>query len=294
MLYGIEIGGSKVLCGAGATPDSISVRERIPTTSPRKTVRAIVDWIERTSEAAGLPDAVGIASFGPIERRPEHPLFGHITTTTKQSWTDTDIVGPITAAVGVPVGWDTDVIGAALGEHRFGAGVGSHTLVYYTLGTGVGGGLLVNGRPPEGVGHPEMGHVRVRRIPGDEFPGTCPFHRDCLEGLVSGPALASRFGRPAEIVDPPEVVAAAAPALAAAISDLVYTVAPDRVIIGGGVGQLADLHVSVNDQLVEALAGYGVQPEHRQDFVVPPALGQEAGLVGALCLAELALGGTHP
>lgn len=290
MLYGIEIGGSKVLCGAGTAPDAISLRERIPTTSPRKTMRAIVDWIERTTEAVGPPEAVGIASFGPIERRPDHPLFGHITTTTKQSWTDTDVVGPVSTATGVPVGWDTDVVGAALGEHRYGAGIGAGTLVYYTLGTGVGGGLLVDGHPPQGLGHPEMGHVRVRRLPGDDFAGICPFHHDCLEGLVSGPALASRFGRPAEIVDPPKVVEAAAPALAAAISDLVYTVAPDRVIIGGGVGQLADLHVTVNDLLVEALADYGVQPEHRNQFVVPPALGQEAGLVGALCLAELALG----
>ena len=289
MLVGVEMGGTKVVCGAGPRPEEVVVRERIPTTTPEETIGRVVDWIARLTDDHGAPEAVGVASFGPLERRVGHPRYGHITTTPKPGWDDTDVVGPIAASVDAPVGWDTDVTGAALGEYRHGAGRDAATLVYYTIGTGVGGGLLVDGRPTHGLGHPEMGHVRPRRDPDDEFPGSCPFHGDCLEGLVSGTALAARFGRPADEVPVRDLVEAVTGPLGAALADLVYTVAPERVVVGGGVGTLEGLHAALTDRLFDELHGYGWHPEHIDGFVVPPGLGDDAGLVGALCLAADAL-----
>ncbi len=282
MLAGIEMGGTKVVCGVGASPTEVGGRVRIPTTTPAETLGAVTAWLA----GVGPVDAVGIASFGPIERRRGRERWGWITTTPKPGWSGVDVVGPIAAAAGAPVAWETDVNGAGFGEHRHGAGRDASVLVYLTIGTGLGGGLLVDGRPTPGLGHPEMGHVRPRRDPADSFPGACPFHGDCLEGLVCGPALAARFGRPAEEVGDAAVLDAVVPPLAAALADLVYTVAPDRIVIGGGIGLIDGLAERVRTAMVDLLADYGTHPEHGPGFVVPPALGGDAGLVGALCLAE--------
>lgn len=283
MLYGIELGGTKVVCGAG-TPDRIVDRARIPTTVPEETLTKVRAWMTEVTARHAPPTAVGIASFGPIERRVGHDRWGWITTTPKPDWDDTDVVGALD--VDVPVSFETDVNGAALGEYRHGAGQGADTLVYLTIGTGVGGGLLVAGRPSPGLGHPEMGHVRPRRHPDDDFAGTCPFHGDCLEGLVSGTALAGRFGGSAESQPVERLLGAVVGPLADALADVVYVTAPERIIIGGGVGLLPGLHQRVETALIERMGDYAVRPEHRDGFVVPPGLGADAGLVGALCLAE--------
>jgi fructokinase len=168
---------------------------RIEVRGPDETLAAAIDFF-RSAVARGIRlEALGVGSFGPVELRPGHQGFGHITATPKPGWAGTDMVGPFAAALGVPVGFDTDVNAAALGEGRWGAARGLRSFVYLTLGTGIGGGAVVDGRLLHGLGHPEMGHVAVGRRVGDDFAGVCPFHGDCFEGMASGPALAARFGR---------------------------------------------------------------------------------------------------
>lgn len=280
------MGGTKVVCGAGSTPDHIAARHRIATTDPASTLDAVGSWIAATAADLGPPTAIGVATFGPIDRDRASPHWGRITDTPKPGWSGTDVVGAL--ETNAPVAFETDVNGAAVGEYRFGAGRGARTLVYVTVGTGVGAGVVVDGVPTPGLGHPEFGHVRPRRDAGDPFGGVCPFHGDCLEGLVSGPALAARFGSPAEHQPADSVVEAVAPPLARALTDLVYALAPDRILVGGGVGLTPGLHEAVGTKLVELLGGYAHSPRHDVGFVVPPELGGDAGLVGALCLAEAA------
>jgi fructokinase len=192
----------------------------------------------------------------------------------------------------VPVGFDTDVNGAALGEGRWGAARGLDSFVYVTVGTGIGGGAVVGGAPVHGLPHPEMGHVSVSRLPGDDFPGICPFHGDCLEGMACGPAIAARWGRPAEELrgdDLRRAVDVEAHYLAAGLRNVVYALAPERIVLGGGVAGLPGLLPSLRARLAGALAGYPGLPEHGGDaFVVPPGLGGAAGAAGALALAEAA------
>ncbi len=283
---GIEAGGTKFVCAVGTGPDDITGRTRIPTTSPRETLTAVSDYF--SSQAV---DAVGIATFGPVEIRRHHPRFGHITTTPKPGWQGVDVVGAVRTMVDVPIGLDTDVGAAALAEARWGAGTGLGTVLYVTVGTGLGGGVAIDGRPVGGLGHPEMGHVSVARLPGDEFPGVCPFHGDCLEGMASGTAMQRRWGRPADRLgaDLAEALAVESHYLAAGFRQFVYTLAPDVIVLGGGVSRLPGLHGAVNARLVEVMGGYAVQPEHEAGFVVSPGLGDDAGIAGALALAHLAL-----
>lgn len=286
----VEAGGTKFVCLLGSSPDDIVARTRIPTgDDPGRTLAAVVDFF------AGhpAPAAVGIGSFGPVELRPDHPMYGHITSTPKPGWRDVDLVGPIREALGVPVGFDTDVAGAALGEGRWGAAQGLETFVYMTVGTGIGAASVVGGRLGTGLGHAEMGHIAVPRQPGDTYPGGCPYHGDCLEGMAAGGAIAARFGRPAEQLDGADLVQAVAwqaGYLAAGLRTIVYTLFPERVVIGGSVAELPGLLPLVRSTLVEMLAGYGTLPEHEaEQFVAPAGLGGLAGPAGALVLAQNAL-----
>jgi fructokinase len=291
----VEAGGTKFVCLLGSSPDDIAARTRIPTGDPKETVADVVAFFEESAPQYGAPAAVGIASFGPVELRPTHPHYGFITSTPKPGWRDVDLVGPVRSALGVPVGFDTDVAGAALGEGRWGAAQGLGTFVYMTVGTGVGAAAVVGGRLAVGLGHAEMGHVSVPRQAGDDFPGACPYHGDCLEGMAAGGTVAARFGRPAENLDGADLeqaVAWEAGYLAAALRTIVYTIAPQRIVIGGSVAQLPGLFPLIREQLVVTLAGYGTLPEHAADeFVSPAGLGPLAGPAGALVLAENAL---HP
>jgi fructokinase len=203
------------------------------------------------------------------------------------------VIGPLAGALDVPIGFDTDVNGAALGEGRWGAAAGLDQFVYLTVGTGIGGGAIVGGRPVHGLVHPEIGHVPVPRRPDDGYPGGCPFHRDCLEGMASGPAIGARWGRPAsDLGDLTErAVALEAAYLAAGVRTIVYTLAPRRVVIGGGVSELPGLFPAIHERLADELAGYPGLPEHGDPgFVVKAGLGGMAGPAGALVLAEQALG----
>jgi fructokinase len=288
----VEAGGTKFVCLLGSSPDDVVARTRIPTgDDPARTLAAVVDFFAEHP----APAAVGIASFGPVELRPDHPHYGYITSTPKPGWRDVDLVGPIRSALGVPVGFDTDVAGAALGEGRWGAAQGLGTFVYMTVGTGIGAAAVVGGRLAVGLGHAEMGHISVPRQPGDTYPGGCPYHGDCLEGMAAGGAIAARFGRPAEQLDGADLKQAVeweAGYLAAGLRTIVYTLFPERVVIGGSVPQLPGLFPLVRSTLRDMLAGYGALPEHDEEsFVAPAGLGGLAGPAGALVLAENALRG---
>ena len=188
---GIEAGGTKFVCAVGTGPGDLRAVERFPTTTPEETLgRAIAYFRDRPVAA------VGVGSFGPVDVDPDSPTWGHVTSTPKPGWQGADVAGGVARALGVPVGFDTDVNAAALAEHRWGAAQGLDTFVYLTVGTGIGGGGLIAGRRLHGLTHPEMGHIRVPRVPGDDFAGVCPYHGDCWEGLASGPAIEARWGPP--------------------------------------------------------------------------------------------------
>lgn len=282
-LYGgIEAGGTKFVCVVGHGPDEILDRERIDTTDPATTLMQCLEFFARHESIRAL----GIASFGPLELRRSRPDYGHITNTPKPGWSGADLIGPFVEELGVPVAIDTDVNGAALAEVRWGAAQGLRNAVYLTVGTGVGGGAVIDGKPVAGLVHPEMGHVSISRIPGDDFAGVCPFHGDCFEGMACGPAIEARWGRPAETVeDTDRMVEIEAETIAAGLRQIVYILAPELIVLGGGVAKLPGLHEQVNASLVDQMSNYAAMAEHRSGFVVPPGLGDNAGVAGALALA---------
>jgi len=293
-LYGgIEAGGTKIVCLVGSGPDHVIAEERFPTTTPDETISRMIDFFLTQRDAGHEPAAIGFASFGPVELRKGHPEYGYITTTPKPHWSNTDVAGPIGRGLGLPVAFDTDVDGAALGEGRWGAAAGLSTFVYITVGTGIGAGAVVNGAVAHGLVHAEMGHVIVDREPGDDYPGRCPFHGDCFEGMAAGPTIEDRFGVRAERLEGDDVAQAVeweAGYLASGIRNMVYILAPERVVIGGGVAELPGLFPALRRKLAASLAGYPGLPEHESDdFVVPAALGGMAGPLGSLVLAEQAL-----
>jgi fructokinase len=279
----VETGGTKVLCAVGTGAHDVHARLRIPTGAPAETLARAVAFFRAQATPV---TAIGIASFGPVDLDPRSPTFGFITTTPKPGWAHTDVAGPFRAALGVPVGFDTDVNGAALGEHRWGAAQGVDPFVYVTVGTGIGGGGVVNGRVLHGLVHPEMGHVRLPHDrAADPFPGTCPYHGDCLDGLASGRALRERWGAPAETLPPGHPAwALEVEYLALGLASIIGVLSPKRVVVGGGVMQQPTLLPRVRRRVGELLAGYVRAPE-----ILPPALGAEAGVLGALALAHDAL-----
>lgn len=286
---GLEIGGTKLIA-VRAMGRTVIDRVTIPTTTPAETLGNAVDVLSRWYDRRPFR-ALGIASFGPVRIDRGAPDYGQILATPKAGWQGADLLAPF-RIFGVPLALDTDVNAAALAERAMGAGQGCDTLVYLTIGTGIGGGVVVGGQPAHGMLHPELGHLMLRRAKGDEFRGICPFHGDCIEGLVSGPALHARFG--ANAVD----IAASdprwdAPAadLAQLLVNLILTLSPQRIVIGGGVGLGQRAMVQRAARLVpELLADYleGFDQGLMQRLVVPPALGADAGPVGAILLAEAA------
>jgi len=287
----VETGGTKVVCAIGTGPGDVRARVRIPTGEPSATLReAIAFFRQHTSPVA----AVGIASFGPVDLDPRSPTFGFITTTPKPGWAHTDVAGPFRAALGVPVAFDTDVNGAALAEHMWGAARASDPIVYVTVGTGIGGGGVVHGRLLHGLLHPEMGHLRIPHDrAADPFPGVCPYHGDCLDGLASGRALAERWGAPAEALPPGHRAwDLEAEYLALGLVSVIGVLSPRRIVIGGGVLQHGALLPRIRRRVVALLAGYIAVRQVMADvdtYIVPPALGGDAGVLGALALAHTAL-----
>jgi fructokinase len=288
---GMEAGGTKFVCVVGAGPDDIRAEVRFATTTPEATLRQALEFFREQRGRFGAYAAAGIASFGPVDLDPDSPRHGYITSTPKPGWAQTDIVGPLRKALGVPVGFDTDVNAAALAEGRWGSAQGLDTFLYLTIGTGIGGGGLAEGRLLHGLVHPEMGHIRIPHdTAADPFAGACPFHRDCLEGLASGPAMQARWGRPAEALpDDHPAWALEAHYLALALANFVCTLSPRRIILGGGVMDRRALFPPVRERLRALLNDYVQAPEIQRDidaYVVPPELGARTGVLGALALAR--------
>lgn len=278
--YGaVEIGGTKTDMTVGTSYDDMSEPFRLATTDPGETLAGIAAYfVDRAV------DAVGVASFGPLNLDRSSSGFGKLLFTPKPGWSGFRLYERLREALGVPVVIDTDVNGAALGEGRWGAGQGMTDFVYVTVGTGIGAGIMVRGEPIGGERHPETGHIAVRRHPEDRHAGSCPYHGDCLEGMASGPALEARFGRPATWPGNDEVTNVAIHYLAQGMVDIVYTVAPERIIVGGGVSRLPGFHERLRDRVGALLGGYPKDPD-LELLISNPGLEGRSGLAGALLLA---------
>jgi fructokinase len=285
-LYGaVELGGTKTLVTTGNGDGELGETVRLETgDKPGELMEAVIALLSPHDL-----DAVGIASFGPLELRTGHRHFGSILVTPKPGWSGFNLVAAIGDRLELPVALDTDVNGAALAEGMWGESIGLDHHVYITVGTGIGAGMVVSGRTLRGLAHPEFGHISVARHPDDDFVGICPYHGYCLEGLAAGPSLEARFGQRATQLGPVETeraVGFSAFYLAQAVRALVYTVSPQRVVIGGGVSRLPGFHAAVRALLADQLAGYGVLEEHSAErFISAPGLGDRSGLMGGIALA---------
>jgi fructokinase len=276
----IEAGGAKFICGAGTGPEDLQT-VRIPTTTPGETVAAAVAWLRRFELRA-----VGIGSFGPVDLDPASASWGHITRTPKAGWRNYDLAGEVRRALGVRVAFNTDVNAAAVAESRWGAGRGVANFLYVTVGSGIGGGAFMNGRLLGGATHPEMGHIRIPHDwVRDPYAGACPFHGDCLEGLASGPAIEGRWRHAAaDLPDDHPVWELEAHYLALGLANFACTLSPARILLGGGVMRRQHLYHKIRRNLPDILKEYVAAPD-----IGPPGLGERAGVLGALALAERAL-----
>ncbi|NLE66760.1 MAG: ROK family protein [Lentisphaerae bacterium] len=290
----IEAGGTKFVCAVGAGPGDLRDETRIETTTPPETLGRAIAFFRRRHAETPLA-GIGIGSFGPADLDESSSTYGFITNTPKAGWAHVDFAGAVRRGLNLPVAFDTDVNAAATGEHRWGAARGLGTFVYLTIGTGIGGGAMAGGRLVHGMLHPEMGHMRVPHDrAADPFPGVCPVHGDCLEGLASGPAMERRWGQKAQAL--PESHAAwalEAEYLAQALANLVCVLSPQRIILGGGVMQQAWLLALIRQRLGTLLNGYiraREIVERMDEYVVPPGLGSRSGILGALALVQDRLG----
>ena len=290
LLAGVELGGTKCICILGTGPDDIRARVTVPTLDPDTTLDSIAAVIQKWREQSGPPVALGVASFGPIDLRRDSPTYGCMGATPKRGWANADIAGYFTRRFALPVGITTDVIGAALAEGRWGDAQGLSDYAYITVGTGIGAGLIVAGQSVFGCHHPEVGHARIVRARGDTWPGNCPFHGDCVEGLASGPAIEARSGKPAGSLEYDSPVwETVVHALAQLNHLLVVTAAPERILMGGGVmSAQPHLFPRIRRAVLESLNGYLHIPQVLNDidrFIAPPGLGPLAGPLGALAIA---------
>ncbi|OGO07508.1 MAG: fructokinase [Chloroflexi bacterium RBG_13_57_8] len=300
---GIEAGGTKFLCAVGTGPADLLLK-RIETATPQKTIDEVVRFFQpyTARKAGGRLVAAGIASFGPLELKKESPRYGYITTTPKPGWTNVNLAGRIKDALGVPVAIDTDVNGAALGEQEWGAARGLSTFIYVTIGTGIGGGGVINGELMHGLAHPEMGHIRIPRADKENrgFNGSCRFHGDCWEGLASGASMQQRWGKaPEEILKSDTVYHRAwdleASYIATGICNLICPLSPQRVILGGGIMNHPGLLEAVQQKVGQLLNKYIPaldSPGKIRNYIVRPALKSArtgaflSGVLGAIVLAK--------
>lgn len=284
MLGAIEAGGTKFVCAVGDEKGNILDRIQIPTTVPTETMPKVIDFFNKYSVKA-----IGIGSFGPIDINLNSPTYGHITSTPKIAWKDYPLVQSVRDAFSVPIGFNTDVNAAALGEATFGAAKGLDSCLYITVGTGIGAGAIVQGKLLQGLSHPEMGHILVRRHPNDEYQGKCPYHHDCLEGLAAGPAIEERWGAKGDqLVDRVEVWGLEGYYIAQALMQYVLILSPKKIILGGGVMNQKQLFTSIYKYLKEFVNEYVILPE-LTEYIVGPSLGDNAGITGSLMLAHQAL-----
>lgn len=284
MLGAIEAGGTKFVLAVSDDEFNIIERQSIPTTTPEETFEKVFKFFDQYDVSA-----IGIGSFGPIDVNLESETYGYITSTPKTAWEHTDFIGVLKERYAVPMGWTTDVNAAALGELTYGAAKGKQSCLYLTVGTGVGGGAVIKGEPVEGFGHPEMGHILVRKHPEDQFEGHCPYHGDCLEGLAAGPAIEKRYGKKAqELADTEQVWEIEAYYLAQALMSYTLTLSPEKIILGGGVMKQAQLFPLIRKEFITLMNDY-VQTPDMEEYIVSPQLKDDAGITGCLILAQRAL-----
>ncbi len=284
-IAGIELGGTKVVCGIANGDGEVLERTSIATRGPEETLGDTRAWLEpRLGNASGL----GIASFGPIHVDPASPRYGRIGATPKTAWQGFDLLRALRDWTELPMALDTDVNAAALAEIRWGAARGHQNVVYVTVGTGIGGGIVSNGRPVHGLMHPEIGHMKPRRLPEDDFDGTCPFHGDCFEGLAAGPAIAARWGKPLnELPADHPAFAMEADYLGQLAVNLLLTASPTKLIFGGGVMNCTELLPMIREAAARHLNGYldlGDLSTGSGELIVTPGLESNAGLLGAVAL----------
>jgi len=292
-LYGaIEAGGTKFMCAVGAGPGRIVRETRIPTTQPDETLAQVVEFFRPFVSDRSI-GSLGIACFGPVDLDPRSPTFGYITATPKPGWSNTEVAPRLRRELDIPVQFDTDVSAAALGEYSWGAGRGFDPVLYLTIGTGIGGGIIINGTSLKGLVHPEMGHICIPHDTSrDPFPGACPFHGDCLEGLAAGPAVQKRLGRAGkDLSDDDPYWPLEAHYIALAVENFILTFSPRKVILGGGIMQRQFLFDLIRPEVRQLLNGYVQSPvllEHMEEIIVPPGLGTQSGILGAIALAKTA------
>jgi len=284
---GVEAGGTKFVCAIGTESGDILAEERFPTTEPGETLNRTISFFRDSPYSLS---GIGVGTFGPIDPDPGSPMYGFITSTPKPGWANVNFRGILSQELKVSVAFDTDVNAAALGEAAWGAAQGLHTFIYLTIGTGIGGGALVHGNLLHGMIHPEMGHIfLLHNKEVDPFPGNCPFHGDCFEGLASGPAMKKRWGVPAEVLAPDHPGwQLEAEYIASALTSYICTLSPQRIILGGGVMEQKTLFPLIRQRVLELLNGYIVTPiieERIETYIVSPGLGKRAGVLGAVALA---------
>jgi fructokinase len=289
---GIEAGGTKFICAVGTGPDQLRSLAQFPTTTPEETIERVESFFREQQRKVPLA-ALGIGTFGPVDLNHQSETFGYITTTPKPGWKYTNLKGRLEEQLGLPTTINTDVNAAALGEYRWGAAQHLDTFIYLTIGTGIGGGGMLDGRLLHGLTHPEMGHIRIPHDWDiDPFPGTCPYHGDCLEGLAGGPSIEKRYGKRGEEL--PENHPAwdlLAGYIALALGNFICTLSPQRIILGGGVMQQEKLLQTIRRKAQELLNGYisaNEILEQIDSYIVRPKLGNKAGILGALALAHSA------
>lgn len=284
MYGGIEAGGTKFVCAVGDEKGNIIERVQIPTTIPEETMPQVIAFFKQFDVKA-----IGIGSFGPIDVNRESSSYGNITSTPKIAWRDYPLVNKIKEVFEVPIGFNTDVNAAALGEATFGAAKGLDSCLYITVGTGIGAGAIVQGQLLQGLSHPEMGHILIRKHANDSYQGKCPYHHDCFEGLAAGPALEERWGEKGiNLAGRQEVWDLEGYYIAQAIMQYVLILSPKRIIVGGGVMKQKQVFSSIYKYLPEFVNGYVDMPD-LSTYIVSPGLGDNAGIVGSFMLADRAL-----
>ena len=286
-LGALEAGGTKMVCAIGDETGKIFDKVSIATGTPETTIPKLIAYFEDKKVAA-----LGIASFGPVELDKKAAKYGYITTSTKFAWQNYDLVGSFQRALHCPIGFDTDVNGAVLGEVTFGAAKGKNCVMYLTIGTGIGAGIYIEGKLLHGMLHPEAGHVLIQKRSNDHYEGKCPYHKNCLEGLASGPAMEERWGQKAALLtDREEVWELEADYIAQALTDYIMTVSPEMIILGGGVMHQEQLFPLIRTKVQAYLGGYLKAPElaDMEQYIVPASLHDDQGIMGCLELARIAL-----
>ena len=289
-LYGgVEAGGTKFICAVASNPPNLIKKTHFGTTTPNQTLEKVCEFFYPYVEDGRLK-SIGIASFGPVDVDVHSPTYGYITTTPKPHWENTDILGTLKKKLGIPVAFHHDVSASAVGEYKWGASRGTDPSLYITIGTGIGGGYLINGKPHTGLSVLEMGHVSVPHdLNIDSFSGNCPYHKDCFEGLASGPAIENRLGRPAEtLIDSDPFWKIEAEYIAHALANYIFTLSPRIIVIGGGVMQRTFLYTEIREKVQEFLNNYlkfDVLLEGIDQYIVPPSLGKYSGVLGAISMA---------